>query len=370
MPLIVNKCDELSLLELVRKRTAGWMVEKTPHIGNHYGNNLGMALIGALAGERPIRMTCCDFTIGDLDKNFHPHTIIRNGERTVIADGSRLTTHSGVTSLHMQKLRAVIPDGEYVVYSKHLYERRELAAKVLRVVTEKMPGIWYRFVQSDGAIIRPDTYTNWLRVEGSGIFSVTNREQGWIIPNAANILLDAIIGVVETGHDTVYELSGPDMIRYIWEEVPKLSLLYDVVRSALPELTLPETLVYQIVPVADVRFVVPVAQRDALDALLHVYHQQLTNEELRGVRMRDCSPEERRALVPDLQRARRADQEALLVAKQNCPEIFYQIKDGTFFSQHDLEGPGGLYVHPWAVETPLVQVNAVSQALMRFGAVK
>ncbi|MBI4713612.1 hypothetical protein HY771_00250 [Candidatus Uhrbacteria bacterium] len=373
MPIKLEIRKDLSLQNLVSLKRAGFLVFKTPHVGNWYPNNLACAALG-------IPMKIVDSTKGCLDRNFHPHCVIVNGTRTQIAEENVLVSHAKVTRVHektadrfqigasipeahMQALRELFPELEMQTVSVYLKENCGRVLELLEVLTQHDHSIWERFVREDG-MTEARHARQWVVVNASGVCGTNGSRSGWVSPNIANILMDVTIDPLKFNTDIVYELSGPDMYRYIGQLMPKLNELYEVVRHKLwPEL--PETVKLNLVPVADMRFAVPFHRQQALDELVAVLAEVSSFEGRIGGRMSCAS--DRNAMIRQVESERGVLHSRLRETVRACPDPFYDIYDGTFFSQYDLLAhPEWLYVHPWALETPVGTLSDIVRLARRF----
>ncbi|MBI2474839.1 hypothetical protein HYV69_00210 [Candidatus Uhrbacteria bacterium] len=358
MPIRLKIRKDLSLNDLVSLKRAGFLVFKTPHIGNWYPNNLACATLG-------IPMKIVDSTKGCLDRNFHPHCVIVNGTRTQIAEENVLISHAKVTrvhehtadrfqigasipEVHMQALRELFPELEMQTVSEYLKENCCRVLELLEVLTQHDHSIWERYVRDDG-MTEARHARQWAVVNASGVCGTNGSNSGWVSPNITNILMDVTIDPLKFNTDIVYELSGPDMYKYIGQLMSKLNELYEVVRQKLwPEL--PQTVTLNLVPVADMRFAVPAHRRQALEELVDVLKTVAEFEN--GIGGRINSAPDREKFICQIVKERNVLHDSLREVICICPDPFYDIYDGTFFSQYDLLSCSeSLFIHPWALET-------------------
>lgn|GEM_PF-1295017 len=371
MPFTVIRRDDLSLADLCRLDKEGQSVTKTPHPGNIYLNNLAVAKLG-------LRLLFHDRTFGRKDLNFHPHKVIRGGESEIIADPDVMMTHARVlqpsrlmnghfpvgnrvAQCHLNALAEAVPGVRMRLYSEFLAEHEELVFEVLNlcssVILPPKQG-WKRVVGEDGrASIR--SLTTWQRIVSEGIYGLRGKTAGWVMPNVFNILMDGVIESLQFKTSDVYHLSGPDMIIYIKMLEGALNTLYEKLLGHIPGL--PEEIRFHVVPVASMRLVTTLDRADKLDRVMMLYLQlRDENREVGATLQAVVSTGDRDALIKQWGMRRRALQGELRAATKACPEIFYDITRGTFVSQYDAMGRGGVYVHPWGIENP---VSAVAKAM-------
>lgn len=374
MPINLQIRKDLSLNELVSLERAGFPVFKTPHVGCWYPNNLACAMLG-------IPMKVVDATKGCLDRNFHPHCLIVGGQRIQIADENVLTSHALIThppsvmterftlgrptaDVHMEALHEAIPAAQTQTVSAYFHEHVGRLIALFEVITRTDPHVWERFVNEEGMTENRRPFRGWQEISRDGVVGTNGSRAGWISPNVANILTDVTIDPVLFGTDTVYELSGPDMYRYIERLMPKLNELYDAVRRSL-NWSLPEVVTLNLVPVSDMRFAVLSSRRRALDELVDVWLATTSFEAGVGERIRHAV--DKRSMISYVQEQRRVHTQALMAAVQACPDPFYDISEGTYVSQYDLLTTSqDLYLHPWALETPTGQLTDAVNVMRRY----
>jgi hypothetical protein len=196
----------------------------------------------------------------------------------------------------------------------------------------------------------------------NGVYGVTSLAEGWLMPNALNILMDGAIDAAAMGEREVFSLSGPDMFRYIGAMQSQLNELYDGLRSVMPEL--PETLTYHVVCVAEMRFAVRESRMPALNALIDAYLADEQALEYWNARMRGAINLE--PLIAQKKNECGGKYESLRTAAIACPEAFYCISDGTFMSQHDLVNTNErIAIHPWALTAPMSAIEKATRSMMR-----
>ncbi len=334
MPIkIINDFAAITLAELCAKREQGYSVLKTPHVGNQHPSNLLCAALGV-----PLLMV--SFTSGVRDKNFHPHLRIEGGVGSVLYTPETWTPFASTPcgrkaeEYHQSSVRAVFPNLSIVTDQGLMQEMPDVAEAVFVAATKTVSRLWYRTVTSDGQIEKCDNENiSWEKI-AQDIFRFSNLTSGFIVPNRANILFGLAWQSLSSGRDTIYHLSGPDMVGYIGKQQHSLSLMYDALRQMY--LGLPEVLMVYIVPVAQCRLLSHRSRADDVDAVLDViswYERQPA----------EARPQARRAL------------EAI---SARYPEFSRPIQSAECLSQYDLRAADELYVPAWLLETPLSRVRA------------
>lgn len=339
MPLhIENDYAALSLEQIAALQCDGWSVMKTPHVGNQHPSNL-------LCAARGIHCNMVSFTRGDRDCNFHPHIRIEGGEQHPLYEPTTWTPFARVDdtqtaeSYHQSAVQRRFRNTTITTDHELMRADMSFTETVLRVITELTPNLWYRSVSSDGTVQQHrDTSARWDTYADT-VFRVSSDRCGWIIPNRAAILHDLVWQSRVSKRDTVYHLSGPQMVGYIGGHVRHLSRVYDALRRQWPDL--PEVLTVRIVPVAQCRFVAHTSNTTAIDALSDAIAAYERTE-----------PAQRRYARADIQQLGSA-----------YPELVQPIEAGRFMSQYDVDSGNDVYVPPWLVTMPLSRVRAFASML-------
>jgi len=372
-PVLIRK--DLSLKQLRDLHNNGCSVMKTPHIGNIYPNNLGVAQIG-------IPMVFYDRTFGHKDRNFHPHGVIRSRRFECLSAVNVMTTHTKVerhsklapewfvvgesmAKTHMRATKAAVPNMMGSVYTDFLRAHREDAERILQIVTQRLPQLWERAIDTQG-YDKSFRASDWVSVMDAGIFGLTHDDQGALIPNVVNILLLSLLDAKEKGVEEAYHLSGPDMVVYIGDLQSAFHTLYDAVRGQIPDWNLPEMFPLHLVPVADMRFVVLPQRQAVLDELVESHLSLERNNKEYGQRLARATPENRRHLIAEVDQFRGRDKQRLINAASACQDVFYRIAEANTVSQYDVFDAGGIYVHPWAFTAPMKEISCAMQNIERY----
>ncbi|MSR85266.1 hypothetical protein EXS71_02420 [Candidatus Uhrbacteria bacterium] len=372
--VIIRK--DISLADLAHLHHKGDSVQKTPHVGNIYGNNLAIGALG-------IPMNLYDRTLGIKDYNFHPHRVIHAGKSETISNPELLTSHACVlqpstlapkwftpgarlTEGHLASVQAAVP-GEWLLYTDYLSRHAEDIIAVIETLFDHPAVSWERHVDADGCVTKPGHAIFGGMLKRVGIFGLTNSQAGWLTPNILNILIDGMVEAKLRGVRDVYHLSGPDMVLYINGLLPSFHALYDQARKRLGWRELPETLTFHLIPVADMRFAVLNDRRMALNALIDAWLNLEAGNRRRAIRFQGVMDQvTKKAIVQEVGASKDKDLMRVRQAVHDCPEIFYQIeRPGSAFTQYDVL-ERGLYVHPWGVENSLEVVGRAMRLFERF----
>jgi hypothetical protein len=373
MPIEYRERDDLSLSDLLVLLGQGLPVFKTPHVGNWYPNNLAIATLG-------IPSKVVDSTKGRLDTLFHPHRMVVGGRAYPLAHDNRLSSHNiveivpedspyafrigeSLSGAHMSALKQAIPQTIATTVSQYFSAHQDQVVAIWEIATEIHPELWKRRTDEHGNTHNGLSARAWSQIEQVGINGFDDVRAGWVSPNELNLLMDAMIDTLVTGSGELYELSGPSMIGYFRNLLPLLSELYDHVRSRTGW-ALPEVMVFNLVPVADMRFVVPSSGASRLDALVDALLKARRFEDGVGARMR-CAEDQSREI--DLVRTQRRVLGAQLAeAIKTCSEPLYDTQAFTQFTQYDLLVSGEEpYINPWALNAPMSELKTAMRILLK-----
>lgn len=334
MPIIIeNNFDRVSLRDLVRLMNTGYSVLKSPHVGNQHPSNLVCAALGI-----PLEMV--SFTKGIRDQNFHPHVRIEGGEQYPLASPHTWTqfaqTSDGqtLTSYHQEAVKRVFPGVDIATDMERMRQYPALTAMVLQATNvRRAQSVWYRKVSETGVVTsRSQGFLEQVELE-TNVFQFSNDRSGWVVPNKLHIIFDFVYQSLSSGRDTIYHLSGPQMVEYIATLGTELEVLYDAVRQVIPQL--PLVLRVRMVPVASARFVTNRADVEGLSALASVRDQVSVPEVVQEFALR-------------------------------FPMFTLPIESGRTMSQYDLSSADDVVLDEWMLNAPLREVAWLHTRLQQF----
>lgn len=345
---------DISFGELSEIAKKGGSVTRTPHVGNLYPANLACLSMG-------IPALVYDMTIGKLDDNYHPHFCITGNWPQAIGPENVFLSHAKVTSSpqifsnffpeggriadgHMAALREAFPKADIMSFSEWLRANYARLLPLLTKISETMPSLWERYVLKNGHV--EDESVTVTRHQYNPILGVTD-DFGWVVPLPCTIAFQALLEAIDKKTSQIWHLSGPDMFKYIMKLKDKLDAIYSIARELYPEL--PEELEYNVVPVSDLRLVVPKKEEEGLNRLLEIYTEYKSAQAVSSTTM---GTEGFRAT-----RAMRSAEGKILDAIRGCTTPFYRIETKKYFTQYDLLNEGSqLYIHPWMIENTIEKV--------------
>lgn len=333
MPVVLRHRGDLSVHDIERLAREQ-LVRVTPHVGNWTPARLALPQLG-------VSVLCVDHTIGERDVNAHPHLLIRDGSAALLSGhGDRLTTHAyvsrdvpgasfaqgtSVSEVHIGAIRALYPGTEIVTHVEHMREHQELLLTVLEIVTAlSRTAAWWRRVDRHGMVTAyrgKDIPRTWDAILPD-IFPIMSPEEGWLVHNRVSILFDLIQQSRMGQEPEIYHLSGPDMVRYLGQEIETVSRMYDTVRARLN--LKQETVTYNLVPFASFRFATRASQALACERLCEAL---VRNEPML---LRECVRE--------------------------ASDVLAQSETKSYFTQHDCHAQGERIVicdaaRAWSMDT-------------------
>lgn len=366
----------VSINDLVARLREGCFVARTGHLGNHYFSNLLLFACG---------IPCAIFDRNLLlkDQNFWPSKIICGGKKSALAQENDVLVPFSVFAenlngsaqfaagknnpgqVHYESMQSAFGATAVYTESQFLHQRAARASEVAAVMQKIDPDLFVRTVHSDGKVEvvseQKDAIQGFLRANEAMSLLVDGRPAdfaGGVVPKVeATIMLHAILGQQDSTSNVVYELSGPDMIRYALRAnfQKKMQDVYQKMRQELR--WLPETLILVIVPSFSFRFGSLKSEKNELDHLLQNLKKFSTVSAEKKMAMRESELAVARIRVS---RGEQNEQKRKIGAvfngklRETAGEIFssavgrridFNLKDGNFFSQYDLLAAGQeLYV--------------------------
>jgi hypothetical protein len=388
MPQIVIRDRwDMSLADLVAIQASGGAVLRSAHIGNWFPANLNVATLG-------LRCVLINTTTLAADIKYHPSGVIV-GRRFCAGLAAPRNTPAAIAAVHrapvpglagffkpgqslavahVNALRKAVRQADVTLYEDYAERHRELLTGLMELCADEMPELWRRRVKPNGGVqdvaTEPSDETpadrrhrlalipgSWRDMVRAGVFGVTDRRQGWLIPKAVLILSMAVVDSLVYGTPEIYHLGGGSMIHYLDELLPTLQRLYAALR---PRVGGQRDLIFNLVPAAAGTLGVPCADREALDRLVDAW--LAVRRSGRGSGGGWAGLAGKHELLAGRLRARAA----LSWAAASCPVPFYDLRDGTYCSQYDLLLSGNdWYAHPWGFQTPLGEVGQMTRAAGR-----
>jgi hypothetical protein len=360
--------NDLSLLDLVALQKSGYSVVRSPHVGNLYPLNMLALMMG-------IPLNLYDRNYGKKDANYHPHTVIIDGQQYQVADPERMVCQAAIERVppppaeqffaigeplagaHTTALKSAFPDhaDQITVFSTYLSDRTDLALQLLKPAFLHKPQLWHRYVRQDGSFQKNlSAPSSWHRLREQGILSVTDDSSGWLIPLELVTVLDGVIEGLEHDNFDVYHLSGPAMIEYIDQKKALMQSLYEAIREH-GQLDLPEHVWFHVVPFANIPLIAPPDQVSALRESLRL--ARLIGVGKRRIQKKGSllsKQETKHQAVPQFRSSMEEAVRQLTEALGRCSDVDPDLSAGTFFSQYDVFAEGKPEIPPgvtgWSLE--------------------
>ena len=365
--------DQLSLAELTSLHQSGFAVQRSPHIGNVYPANLAV-------GQAGIPLILYDRTMSSVDHNYHPTQLIRRGQPHPIdlaRPGQKILVPfmeygfkdhrpaNNPSSFHLLQLQKALPKTKIMTYSSYLDMHWELIGPIVRMILARNPlDAFDRYVNKYGVVFHAH------RMEGRNVVFLPGKGQGGralripasdLVDQAAELhrfiylhvdnhqdlepvagpllslqataLIDSLIESLISGKPDVYHCSGPDMYRYVTKYDGWLNKTLEYLR--LLGVDMPEEIRFHVVPTADLRLVTDTDRANGLGRILNVMNNYQNDRAKRKALFQDHS------VRPDKNEVERLNRRRIKRAEMIHPwiqdlDVFYDIHEGSFLSQHDL----------------------------------
>ncbi|TSC67350.1 MAG: hypothetical protein G01um101466_727 [Parcubacteria group bacterium Gr01-1014_66] len=366
---VVKARGDITPRELVRLQHEGYAVYRTAHHGNQYLSNLLLATIG-------IPLCLYDKTVFSKDLNYHPAYRIVDRQRekltelteTIVPYGefipdSPVRSAGTPARFHYLALRQLFGD-LVMTESEFFLKHRTRVYNLLSLVARHRPSQFDRYVFPCGCMAPFVGGTGGKRrarcphdakeidenrladeamelmeiLQGLMISPATTVRRGGVVCSLAFLqILYTIVCWWESGTAEVFELSGPDFIRYVFnrEFMRNMQYSFELINRHAGEFRLPKRLTLYVVPTANFRF--GYINGDEKSKLVYNLHQQLVRvQKEKRAQLKLVSGEN-----DAFRRMQELDQQLLdcMRAAQKHSlswDFFYDIRKGRFFSHHDL----------------------------------
>lgn len=352
--------EHLTMRELLYAYNQGIAVYRSSHIGNQYWSNLMLAAAGV-----PIQYY--DRTTVGVDRNYHPDYLISNGEKQLLTQnvgrfipfakfkqGISIPTNlpkSGTPAcLHMQSLAQVFPQLAIGTASGLCLTEKVFLSRIIGHLFEIRPQWFERFIAPHGRVagmkvhgtLVPE-YVSCLDemiFHSLGCMPLSDCAVGIAPKIEASTLIRSIISYLKApgGDAIVYEVSGPDFVRYALcdEFKSELNVAYQYIAASISNL--PRELTLVIVPSFYFRF-------GGLQCEMFIVDQLVQDVfDFRALRI------QKRAEIKKLpkgdhdirrQVSQRFDSEMLAIASRFVRNsvlnrMMYNLHEASFFTQYDL----------------------------------
>ena len=383
----IELCDKIRPVDLLELQHKGHKVFRTAHVGNQYLSNMLLASIG-------IPLYLYDRNIFGRDTNYHPAFQILGGEKRELApyldlQNTVVPFGGALASFHYFSLKSIF--GRLVCTESEVWLRQEDAVlKVFKSVAARAPSLFDRYILPCGCMVPLSRHSHQfgvlvavgcrhelkeefhlglleeraarllyeLRDLVTGDGAVAAKQGGAVPSIALVVVMDAIIGFLESGKEETYELSGPDMVRYVfsWQFKNLVQAAWRSVKYAKDEMNLPDSLKLYVVPTADFRFgYVKGHESEEYLAGCEELLKAQGEKRSRILEARKRGEDEMRLIEPFNERMSEIGRKLGDISW----DIFYDIHQGNFFSHHDLASlDKPLVVSSTYLESPFIEISA------------
>lgn len=375
MELIVNKQEEISLNELIEKKDEGLSVVRSAHVGNSRMYNLVLA-------EAGVDMLLVDHNQTARDRNYLPHLVIVNDEIENLTDSQNtlsLRTRSERTQdegrfldeIHTSSLGQAFFDTNVFTNTEYLRSNETIVAEIVNICSLRMPNLFNRLVLPDGTTDKRPGASDLVRT--SGILQLTDNPRSEtlavMMPNELDIICGFVIEAINTGTDTQYHVSGPDMINYIKGIMPNLQKIYGLFSSASFANKLPKKLSVELVPGTPLGLATTKNNFARLKPLTDYIEEmedfeEESNKKRRAVfEGRKPSKNETKDLLDSIKSDRDRIQSMINEAASQSSELLSDLDSTTYTTQYDSLEHGGLFVPKITRELSIKKLAKIMRAL-------
>lgn len=267
----------VSLSGLQSLYASGHTVVRSAHVGNQYLSNLLLLQAG-------IPALWFDRNTFQKDVNYHPGAIIQGGNIMPLGHTQGLVSLApNVTQIHINPVHSEF-GSLCETETQYFFHRLPIVEKVFALMQRHMPHVFNRYVCACGIVhtllLRGDAYTcecmrcgrvvvqahaladsalallhsMYLAQQGREV--VTRVGVLWSLP--FELILETFLNVIDSGRTDVYQLSGPDMVKYTRNQawLEEVRWVWGVLQKHGPAfgLSVPADIHVHIVPTAEFRF--------------------------------------------------------------------------------------------------------------------
>ncbi|MCW1907885.1 MAG: hypothetical protein KIH63_000915 [Candidatus Saccharibacteria bacterium] len=383
--IVININPDVSIADLSARMAEGYSVVRSAHVGNLRPYNLTLAAAG-------IPILAVDHTITGVDTSYFPELVLNRSQSEQVsglgvivsraAAQQTTVTHDAtrpvqfVDELHIAAVEAAIPGAKMFSNTEYLRTHETISAEIIQLALERQPELFRRVVNSDGIAQNRASEARALAQSGRVLQLLDDPrspEAAALVPNAVDIAINFVIEALDTERETIFHLSGPDMVRYIGTLTDTLDALYASIRSETSfGSRLPPQLDVQLVPSAHAKFATTTAQQPVLDQLLAAAEEQTamlaeTHDRRREFFSSPASqdPEARTQTLAGFKATEAAVEAQLAIARDNLPELMPAQGSTGYVTQYDVLAEGGLYVPDVNLQLTMTQLNILDRQISR-----
>ncbi len=356
MELSISKPKDISLEMLQCKKQEGFSVQRSAHIGNHRMYNLILASAG-------VEMLLVDHNLTARDTNYNPEKIIQNGDSSELTDqkftlslrtkSSNSTLFEGqfLDEIHSRSLSEAFPNTSIITNTDYLRKNETIVAEIIDICSEVMPELFNRRALPDGTVKKLQIPV--AEISPSDFLQLRDdpraEETANMIPNEVDIICNFVIEALNYKKDTLFHVSGPDMINYINSILPNLQKLYSQLTQASFASKLPDTLNIELIAGTAFKVGCTTTNRPNLEPFADIFAEfnkfetESSNAKRHFFKGKNPTSQDKIEFLDSL----RFERESIIIAlrKQFQELQGILVQDGTTYtSQYDVIANGGLYV--------------------------
>lgn len=371
MKLSINKPKDISLEMLQYKKQEGFSVQRSAHVGNHRMYNLILANAG-------VDMLLVDHNLTTRDTNYSPEKIIQNGESSELTDqiftlSLRTRSNYGTSfeglfldEIHSQSLSEAFPNTQVTTNTDYLRENETIVAEIITISSQVMPELFNRQALSSGTVQKLQSPIT--SISPSNLLQLRDdpraEESAIMIPNEVDIICNFVIEALSCGRDTLFHVSGPDMINYINSILPSLQKLYSQLAQASFASKLPDKLNIELVAGTSFRVGCTATNQPDLEPFADIFadfsefETESSNAKRRFFKGKNPTSQEKIEFLDTL----RFERESLIFALRKHFQRLQGMleQDGsTYVSQYDVISDNGLYVPEQLSSLTIASLNQI-----------
>lgn len=371
MELTINKPKDISLEMLQEKKQEGFSVQRSAHVGNHRMYNLILANAG-------VDMLLVDHNLTTRDTNYSPEKIIQNGDSSELTDQTftiSLRTKSNSSAyfeglfldeIHSQSLSEAFPNTSITTNTDYLRKNEAIVAEIIAISSQIMPELFNRQALPNGTVQK--LQSSIIGLSPSDLLQLRDdpraEESAIMIPNEVDIICNFAIEALSRGRDTLFHVSGPDMISYINGIMPSLQKLYSQLTQASFASKLPGVLNIELVAGTSFRVGCTAANRSNLEPFADIFadfsefETESSNAKRHFFKGKNPTNQEKIEFLDAL----RFERESLIFALRKHFQGLQGVLDqdgNTHVSQYDVIADNGLYVPEQLSSLTIASLNQI-----------
>jgi hypothetical protein len=344
--LTVEVDGNISVDDLVGLRADGFDVTRSAHVGNLSAYNLTLA-------EAGIPLLLVDHNQTGRDTNYFPELVMSRAAEEQIAPLGKIVCRTAVDDgqyldqVHVSGIVSALPGADVVTNTEYVRQNVDIAEATVAAAEVLVPDLFNRITTDDGIMQRISNG----RFAGAEIMQLADDPRAEkimrVLPNVVDVVIGFAVQARESGRETIYHISGPDMVKYFKGEAELVSRLYAQV-AALPGMgDLPKSLDVKIVPGSSAVFATTKSKEAELLALEEAIVELVAYEEssgqerkafFTGPSAKDAGA--RQEIIGRINGTLEELRQSIVLAAAEIPEITKGPRNPKFVTQYDVAREG------------------------------